>query len=553
MDPSINALSKEKRVRVWWSLYILEYLLCEFTGRPTAIEHRFCSVPPPAPIDETNLVDSPGAKQLEEWNCGQADTPESNSKQSANSLEATPNSANHFRARTQLAVISQKVLANLYSAETVSKSWERAQEEIVALGGEVDQWYRTLPPEYQFTRPENNDQFHRERVLLGFGYYSAKILLNRPCLCRVDKRIHRQGVRSKGLDTERAQECIMAARSMSDLLPDLPAPDMTWLYYKAPWWCIVHHLMQAITVFMLEIAFENCHMDLLNVGQQQVLELAKKLLQWLTVMAATGNPGARSACKQLRQQFKGFAPFENIDTSDLVQMAEQGTNPLGQPPTSETQKEVKSQDQEVQESEPGHVPRDSAFDSPVDDHKVWPKAEQPVSTQEYDHQQGYPIQGSFPQQNTFEPQEVDFARSQGLPAQSWAQYPDVHAWQDRSWDLTSGSLLSSAVLQTSYDLLNPFTSYVNSMGSGFTSSEPSYSLGQTIDGIACDSFDGQNSGASHIGTTGEAYDAIMTEAEQQQQHQAYLGGFSQNSQTSHHQYPPSSEYQPWSPRTQNGQ
>ncbi|KAL1619968.1 hypothetical protein SLS56_009887 [Neofusicoccum ribis] len=563
LDPSSSAISKEKRVRVWWSLYYLEYLLCEITGRPTAIDRRFCSTPMPAAMEETNIVNSPDAKKLEEWRKSQdaSETPPSNSsKRTSVDATSTVNSANHFRCRIQLTVISQKVLVNLYSANTVTKSWERAQEEMGMLGEEIDEWYRSLPPQYQFTRSDSDEAFCRERVQLAFSYYSAKILVSRPCLCRVDKRIQKQGERSKTLDTNKARECIMAARSMSDLLPDMAVPDAVWIYANGPWWCIVHHLMQAMTVLMLELAYELCHMPNPAVDKEGILQIARKLLRWLTMMAARGNDGARSACKQARDQFKGFALFENIDTSDLVQMAEHGPDLLRQQIANESETVLKTRPNQLQES------KNSSFG--MEEEKVWPKAEQPTPTPGLEQAEDSLMHDAFRPQNIELTQEADLGVGSGFQQksdQNWPQYATDQSWGSREWDASVNSTWNSTVFQTPFDISNPFSSFANSITPGTATADPNYSYEQNVVGTAPDAFAGSAASTDRAGTLGEAFGATVAEVEQPFQQTAHLDGqfyqhppsSSQHAEHNHQysfsdqqQYQQSSGYQPWPPYTE---
>lgn len=109
MHPNTNARSKEKRVCVWWSLYYLEYLLYEITRRPTTIDRRFYSTPYPAPINEADLANPPGATLLKAWNGSQGVseiTLSTTNKRNASDLDTDTNSANRFRCHVQLIVLS---------------------------------------------------------------------------------------------------------------------------------------------------------------------------------------------------------------------------------------------------------------------------------------------------------------------------------------------------------------------------------------------------------------------------------------------------------------
>ena len=51
----ISDAEKEQRVRLWWSLYSLECLLNELTGRPSCISDRDISTPLPINMNEDEL------------------------------------------------------------------------------------------------------------------------------------------------------------------------------------------------------------------------------------------------------------------------------------------------------------------------------------------------------------------------------------------------------------------------------------------------------------------------------------------------------------------
>ena len=55
---TLSDVDKEHRVRLWWSLYSLEVLLNELTGRPSCISDRDISTPLPINVDEKDFVPS---------------------------------------------------------------------------------------------------------------------------------------------------------------------------------------------------------------------------------------------------------------------------------------------------------------------------------------------------------------------------------------------------------------------------------------------------------------------------------------------------------------
>lgn len=63
----------------------------------------------------------------------------------------------------------------------------------------------------------------------------------------------------------------MAAKSISDLLPDMVVLDIIWIYTNGPWWCIVHHLMQAITILTLSLTLEKYHIVDPAIDEEEIL------------------------------------------------------------------------------------------------------------------------------------------------------------------------------------------------------------------------------------------------------------------------------------------
>ena len=142
---------------------------------------------------------------------------------------------------------------------------------------------------FDFTRKQRDQQFLRHRFCLGFGYYSAKIIVNRPALCRTDRKIPDASGKARDFDRLTAAKCVHAAKAIIAILPN--EPNATGLYGIAPWWLIVHHLVQASTILMLELPFRADHMP--NEAEE-ILEAAKKAVIWLRSLSDE-NIAARRA------------------------------------------------------------------------------------------------------------------------------------------------------------------------------------------------------------------------------------------------------------------
>lgn len=128
---------------------------------------------------------------------------------------------------------------------------------------------------------------------LAFQYHYIRIIINRPCLCRLNYRIPNESNRSRGFNRSAAATCIEAARETIALLPDEPNP--VGLINSSPWWCLLHYLVSAGAILMVEMAMRAEH----NPQQADgLLKDSKKVLRWLRAMAVD-SLGAERSCKVL--------------------------------------------------------------------------------------------------------------------------------------------------------------------------------------------------------------------------------------------------------------
>lgn len=69
-------------------------------------------------------------------------------------------------------------------------------------------------------------------------YWSTKIIITRPCLCRTERRIQRESESSVRFNSAMAEACVEAAREVTELFVDEPDPH--YIYSMGPWWSIAH-------------------------------------------------------------------------------------------------------------------------------------------------------------------------------------------------------------------------------------------------------------------------------------------------------------------------
>lgn len=311
-----------------------------------AIIDTDCSVPLPLPFDEEGLfpgraldLNHPAAQMLRRWSSQDSLNPDNmaaavstpSSTNSGNRRMASPkelfghkaivdqnqsvppSNALYFFHHTKLSVLTSQVLDRLYRVGTMSQSWAQVQRIISAHESKLERWQSGLPSIFDFTTRQRDQQFHRQRVSLGFFYYSTLTIICRPCLCRIDRKIPNQSGKAKNFNRDTAAKCVHAARDMIDMLPN--EPNSIGLYTVAPWWCLVHHLVQAATVLMLELSFRSAH---LPTEVEEILDCAKKAVSWLRSMSEE-DLAAYRAYKMCDEMLRKVAPKVGREVEPMIQ------------------------------------------------------------------------------------------------------------------------------------------------------------------------------------------------------------------------------------------
>lgn len=327
--------SKEIRYRVWWSLYTLDHLLSVMTGRPSCIIDCTCTTPLPIPFDESEfqreevaqLLSNPSRKGLwvQDWTppCSsipspsQADDPTTELGASKGSETAAgewlkslqPSMSLYFFHLATLTSIAKRVNMKLYSAEAVQSPWPSIEFTIQSLITETNSWVLNLPETYDFTSAQMSQSTVTQRTGLAFPYYSTKIAITRPCLCRLEQNCQTDGTYE--FCSKTAAECVESASQIIKLLPE--TPDAVLLNKITPWWCSLHYIMQATTVLLLELSFRAEHVPEKGV---EVSQAAKKAVEWLHELSKSSS-SAHRAWKLCDDFLRRLAPQVGIDVSDL--------------------------------------------------------------------------------------------------------------------------------------------------------------------------------------------------------------------------------------------
>ena len=286
---------KEIRYRVWWSLYILEHQLSSMTGRRSCISDDDCTTPLPLPYDEEQFS-TPDAMTLFSDDMKRGDRNPARSSHSPKALNLTPSTD---RSRSG-------------SHQTGShQTWSYVQATIAELDTHLESWVKALPAIFDFRLPQPDQEFLEHRLNLGFLYYGARITTHRPCLCRLDRKIPNQSSRSQLFNRDAAAKCVGASQDMLALIPD--EPNAVGLNRVGPWWNILHYVMQAATVLMLELSFRVQHMP---EKSEEIIAGSKKVVRWLHQLADE-SLSARRAWKSCDALLRAVAPKIGASLEDL--------------------------------------------------------------------------------------------------------------------------------------------------------------------------------------------------------------------------------------------
>ena len=312
---SISNSSKEIRRRVWWAVCSVDIRLAVMTGRPSAFLSATSTVPLPLPVEEESFFPPgisafpSGEEPLHPRYPGQ-ESPyiddASSNPPSSSSAEVNPSpteflgpkfsqtpapasNALYFLLQTKLSLITNEVLDQLYRPSVVTRSWDHVQLIISALTEKLERWRTGLPSIFDFSRWQRDLRFRRHRMCLGLFYYSTAMIISRPCLCRMNRTMRPNSEKSKEFERATAAKCVHAAKDMLDLFPTEPEPAV--LYQVAPWWCLVHHLVQASTISMLELSFQADHVP---EEVENILQTATQAARWLRSMAEMDLAASRA-------------------------------------------------------------------------------------------------------------------------------------------------------------------------------------------------------------------------------------------------------------------
>ncbi|KAJ5288277.1 hypothetical protein N7508_011052 [Penicillium antarcticum] len=194
-----------------------------------------------------------------------------------------------------LAHLLREAIENLYASRVAQQSWDEIEPAITTLNNRADDWLSHLPTDFDFTTPNTSHRFAQQRANLGFQFYATRLIITQPSLRSLS--VQSSEARSLGARCDNlAAICVKAASQVLVLLPE--NTDQLWLDHLAPWWCILHNVMQSTTVLLVEL-FARTHPGTPKAAK--IIDLVKKAIGWLKKMSVKDPASQRAwlVCKDI--------------------------------------------------------------------------------------------------------------------------------------------------------------------------------------------------------------------------------------------------------------
>ena len=299
-------------------------MLTLMTGRPSMINNRDCSVTIPKTLAEEK---SPGTATSPFESSSQrtairikrrtpsSDLSESRQRSSLNKGMkdgTTRTAALYFIHYAELCALAKEVIGELYYPGIRIKRQADIQRIINTFDTRLFEWKDSLDPPFNTASPSIDPETESCAVALRLLFHSTRIIINRPCLCKIKERIQDRSSAFQRQNVNSANKCVQSARATLNLI--LYKPEATMIREGTMWWMLLHHLKRSLTVLLLELAFRADHMPS-EAGE--ILAEAKAAVKWLAYMGKS-SLDARHTYAHVRKLLQLAAQRVGGDMSEVM-------------------------------------------------------------------------------------------------------------------------------------------------------------------------------------------------------------------------------------------
>jgi hypothetical protein len=275
--------ARQRRVRLWWTMYVLDRMMSSKVGYPTLLK------------DEDVEVDYPSDDGLTE-------------AQKDDFVDA-----DYLAASISLARIAGGIIGSLYSRRKQSDSFS---QRVQAVFRKLRDWVEALPPSMQLRQEDASSQVARHIVMLHLSFNQCVVLATRPILLHVFRISNKIGGATEEISQATlalASTCTHSACHSYRLLM------RSWL--NGSFFTLDYLSVQYLFASATILAIGSLSSDSQAKSHQNDLESATHLLRQLSML---GNLAASEFCGHLDAVLRSIATFkasrgESSETSTMVQ------------------------------------------------------------------------------------------------------------------------------------------------------------------------------------------------------------------------------------------
>ena len=293
---AIDRKHHEQRCRLWYSLYRLEILLSEQSGRPKCITTS-CVTLPLELLSRHNGQRSDRGSPYEDsralWygilgtysdvaTAFEGGTAPWHRRPGVGTVPLEQ----QFMAGINLSRISDTISNDLY-LQAASSSWLEVQNNVKASEKSLQAYRDTLLPAISMHGIYDDNPDIRSQLELDLYRCSVQMILYRPFLCHIV--LEGQSKDSHAFNQRCARGCVEAATDCLNLIPDQPVAHL--ILRTLPWWSLLHYICQAGSVLLLELCLNTVHMQ----GESQlVITPMVKVMAYLECLSSDSKSAYRA-------------------------------------------------------------------------------------------------------------------------------------------------------------------------------------------------------------------------------------------------------------------
>lgn len=268
IDQLPDKVARQRRVRLWWTMYVLDRMMSSKVGYPTLLK------------DEDIEVDLPTNEGLTE-------------AQKDDFIDA-----DYLVSSVSLARIAGDIIGSLYSRRKINETFSRRVQTIFR---KLRDWVENLPPSMQLRQEDASSQVARHIVMLHLSFNQCVVLATRPILLHVFRISNKIGGSTEEIPqatSALAATCAHSARHSYRLLM------RSWV--NGSFFTLDYLSAQYLFASATVLAISSLSLDNHTKSDQNDLESATHILQQLSRL---GNLAATEFCTHLNAVLQSSATF----------------------------------------------------------------------------------------------------------------------------------------------------------------------------------------------------------------------------------------------------